>query len=58
MGFCVAAGANVEIDIVPSMEGLSIKPRARKAYSVNRAYGILKKTKASTDSYIDDIRGK
>ena len=49
---------NVEIDIIPATEGLRIKRKVSQAHAVNRVYGILKKKNASTDTYIESIRGK
>ena len=48
---------NIEVDFVPEETGVLIKKKHRGSSPVEQVYGILKK-KASTDSYIEQIRGR
>lgn len=48
---------DVEIEFVPGVDGVCIQKRTRAQHPVDRIYGILKKP-ASTDDYIEEIRGK
>lgn len=48
---------NVEIEIVPVKEGLLIQKRGRGKHPVDSVFGVLK-SQATTDRYIEEVRGK
>lgn len=48
---------NVEVELIPSKEGLLIQKRSRDKHPVDSVLGILKRP-ASTDRYLEEVRGK
>jgi len=48
---------NVEVEFVPTDEGLLIQKRARKKHPVDSVLGILNHP-ASTDQYLEEVRGR
>ena len=48
---------NVEVEFVPTDEGLLIQKRARKKHPVDSVLGILNRP-ASTDQYLEEVRGR
>ena len=47
---------NVEVEIVPTEQGLLIRKRAADKHPVERVYGIL--NGGNTDSYLGEMRGR
>ncbi|MDE2945419.1 MAG: AbrB/MazE/SpoVT family DNA-binding domain-containing protein [Gemmatimonadota bacterium] len=48
---------NVEVELVPTEEGLLLRKKTVARHPVDRVYGILG-TGGNTDDYIDEIRGR
>ncbi|HSO67622.1 MAG TPA: AbrB/MazE/SpoVT family DNA-binding domain-containing protein [Desulfatirhabdiaceae bacterium] len=48
---------NVEVEFVPTEEGLLIQKRTRKKHPVDTVIGILNRP-ASTDQYLEEVRGR
>jgi bifunctional DNA-binding transcriptional regulator/antitoxin component of YhaV-PrlF toxin-antitoxin module len=48
---------NVEIEFVPTGQGLLIQKRSQRQHPVDTVLGILKKS-GSTDRYIEEVRGR
>jgi bifunctional DNA-binding transcriptional regulator/antitoxin component of YhaV-PrlF toxin-antitoxin module len=48
---------NVEVEFVPTDEGLLIQKRTRKKHPVDSVLGILNRP-ASTDQYLEEVRGR
>jgi len=48
---------NVEVEFVPTDEGLLIQKRTRKKHPVDSVLGILNRP-ASTDQYLEKVRGR
>ena len=48
---------NVEIEMLPTKEGILIQKRSRKRHPVDSVYGILNRP-SDTDTYIEKVRGK
>ena len=48
---------NVEVEIIPTEEGLLIQKRTSARHPVDRVYGVLGRS-GSTDDYIGKIRGR
>jgi AbrB family looped-hinge helix DNA binding protein len=48
---------NVEVEFVPTEEGLLIQKRTRKKHPVDTVLGILNRP-ASTDRYLEEVRGR
>jgi len=48
---------NVEVEFVPTEEGLLIQKRTRKKHPVDSVLGILNRP-ASTDQYLEEVRGR
>ncbi len=48
---------NVEVEVVPTGEGLLIRKRSASGHPVDRVYAILD-SGGDTDRYIEQIRGR
>jgi len=48
---------DVEVDLVPTSNGVLIQKRTRRRHPVDAVYGVLNRP-ADTDKYIDEIRGR
>ena len=48
---------NVEVELIPSNEGLLIQKRSRGKHPVDSVFGMLKRP-ANTDRYIEEVRGR
>ncbi len=48
---------NVEIEIVPTKNGVLMRKRSRFKHPVDRVFGILKKP-SDSDKYIEEVRGR
>jgi AbrB family looped-hinge helix DNA binding protein len=48
---------NVEVEFVPTEEGLLIQKRTWKKHPVDSVLGILNRP-ASTDQYLEEVRGR
>lgn len=48
---------NVEIEMIPTKEGVLIQKRSRGKHPVDSVYGILNRP-SDTDIYIEEIRGR
>ena len=48
---------NVEIEMLPTKEGILIQKRSRRRHPVDSVYGILNRP-SDTDTYIEEIRGR
>ena len=48
--------ANVEVEIVPTEQGLLIRKQAAGKHPVDRVYGLL--NGGNTDVYLDEVRGR
>ena len=48
---------NVEIEMIPTKEGVLIQKRSRCKHPVDSVYGILNRP-SDTDIYIEGIRGR
>ena len=48
---------NVEVELIPSKEGLLIQKRSRGKHPVDSVFGMLKRP-ANTDRYIEEVRGR
>ncbi len=48
---------NVEVELVPSENGILIMKETRRRHPVDSVYGILNRP-SDTDKYIEEIRGK
>ena len=48
---------NVEVEIIPTREGLLIRKQAAATHPVERVYAILDGL-GGTDDYLADVRGK
>ena len=48
---------NVEIEFVPTDQGLLIQKRSQEKHPVDTIRGILKKP-GSSDSYLEEVRGR
>jgi|APFre7841882630_1041343.scaffolds.fasta_scaffold02374_3 AbrB family looped-hinge helix DNA binding protein len=48
---------NVEVEFVPTEEGLLIQKRTRKKHPVDAVKGILNRP-SSTDQYLEEVRGR
>jgi bifunctional DNA-binding transcriptional regulator/antitoxin component of YhaV-PrlF toxin-antitoxin module len=48
---------DVEIEFVPTVEGLLIQKRTRKKHPVDAVLGILNRP-SSTDQYLEEVRGR
>ena len=49
---------NVEVEVVPTEQGLLIQKRAAAEHPVDRIYGILGGRGMDVDTYIEEIRGR
>ena len=45
---------NIEIEFIPEETGIRVQKKIFHTSPVKEVYGILKKTKANTDEYIED----
>jgi len=48
---------NVEVELIPTKDGLLMQKRSRSKHPVDRVFGILNKP-SDTDSYIEEVRGR
>lgn len=48
---------DVEVELIPTKDGVLIQKRSRRKHPVDLVYGILNGP-SDTDSYIEDIRGR
>jgi len=48
---------NVEVELIPTKEGILIQKRSRGRHPVDLVYGILNRP-SNTDIYIEEIRGR
>jgi len=48
---------DVEVDIIPTSDGVLIQKRSRSKHPVELVYGILNRP-SDTDSYIEEVRGR
>ena len=48
---------DVEVDIIPTNDGVLIQKRSRSKHPVELVYGILNRP-SDTDSYIEEVRGR
>ncbi len=48
---------NVEVEMIPTQEGLLIRKRTMAEHPVDRVYGFLN-YKRRSDDYIEEIRGR
>jgi len=48
---------NVEVELIPTKEGILIQKRSRGKHPVDSIYGILNRP-SDTDVYIEEIRGR
>lgn len=48
---------NVEIEMIPTKEGVLIQKRSRGRHPVDSVYGILNRP-SDTDTYIEEVRGR
>jgi AbrB family looped-hinge helix DNA binding protein len=48
---------NVEIEFVPTEEGLLLQKRTRKKHPVDAVFGILNQP-GSSDQYLEEVRGR
>jgi len=49
---------NVEVEFITDAECLQIKRKTGHVKALRAVYGILRKRKASIDTYIEEIRGR
>ncbi len=48
---------DVEVEFIPTKDGVLIQKRSRSKHPVDRVFGILNKP-SDTDSYIEEVRGR
>ena len=48
---------NVEVEIIPTQDGLLIQKRTASIHPVDRIYGIVARG-GCTDEYVDGLRGR
>ena len=48
---------NIEIQLIPTKNGLLLQKRSQLNHPVDQVFGILKRPQ-DTDSYIEKVRGK
>jgi AbrB family looped-hinge helix DNA binding protein len=48
---------NVEVELIPTKDGVLMQKRSRSKHPVDRVFGILNKP-SDTDSYIEEVRGR
>jgi AbrB family looped-hinge helix DNA binding protein len=48
---------DVEVELVPTKEGVLIQKHSRTQHPVDRVFGILNKP-SDTDIYIEEVRGR
>ena len=48
---------NVEVEIIPTQDGLLIQKRTTSIHPVDRIYGIVARG-GCTDEYVDGLRGR
>ncbi|NQT69103.1 MAG: AbrB/MazE/SpoVT family DNA-binding domain-containing protein [Desulfobacteraceae bacterium] len=48
---------NVEVEMLPTKEGILIQKRSRGGHPVDSVYGILNRP-SDTDTYIEEVRGR
>ncbi len=48
----------VEVELIPTEQGLIIKPHTAAQHPVDRVYGILNGAGFDVDEYIEEIRGR
>jgi len=48
---------DVEVELIPTKDGVLIQKRSRSKHPVDRVFGILNKP-SDTDSYIEEVRGR
>jgi len=48
---------DVEIELIPTNEGVLIQKHSRSKHPVDKVYGILNRP-SDTDSYIEEVRGR
>jgi len=47
----------VEVELIPTKDGVLMQKRSRSKHPVDRVFGILNKP-SDTDSYIEEVRGR
>ena len=48
---------DVEVELIPTKDGVLIQKRSRSKHPVDRVFGILNKP-SDTDGYIEEVRGR
>jgi len=48
---------DVEVELVPTKDGVLIQKRSRSRHPIDLVYGILNRP-SDTDSYIEEVRGR
>jgi len=48
---------DVEVELIPTKDGVLIQKRSRSKHPVGRVFGILNKP-SDTDGYIEEVRGR
>ena len=48
---------NVEVEFLPTENGILIQKQSRQTHPVDRVFGILNR-QSNTDTYIEEIRGR
>ena len=48
---------DVEVELIPTKDGVLIQKRSRYKHPVDRVFGILNRP-SDTDKYIEEIRGR
>jgi len=48
---------DVEVELIPTKDGVLIQKRSRSKHPVDRVFGILNKP-SDSDSYIEEVRGR
>ncbi|MBC8434550.1 MAG: AbrB/MazE/SpoVT family DNA-binding domain-containing protein [Desulfobacterales bacterium] len=48
---------NVEVEMLPTKEGILIQKRSLRGHPVDSVYGILNRP-SDTDTYIEEVRGR
>jgi AbrB family looped-hinge helix DNA binding protein len=48
---------NVEVELVPTKNGVLIQKHSRTKHPVDKVYGILNRP-SDTDTYIEEVRGR